>query len=107
MEYNLESFQAVGKIIDLQNHKVTVLGHCNSSSFAWLPGRWWISAATDCSLTCRKQKVWSATNALPLSLSICLYSVLDEHNFFSPTPWVVCRLLSSASFLTQLRKNAE
>jgi len=34
MEYNLESFQAVGKIIDLQNHKVTVLGHCNSSSFA-------------------------------------------------------------------------
>lgn len=34
MEYNLESFQGVGKIIDLQNHKVTVLGHCSLSSFA-------------------------------------------------------------------------
>lgn len=46
------------------------------------------SAATDCGLSHRKQKAWSVSNALPLSLLICLYSFLDKRNFFSLTPWV-------------------
>lgn len=61
------------------------------------------SAATVCDLSCIKQKAWSVSSALPLSLLIFLYSVPDKCNFFSSVPWLVCRLLSSTSSLTLLR----
>lgn len=99
MKYNLESFQAVGRMIDLQNHRVTVLGHCSFSSFAWIPGRWWIFSC---------HRLWSnPQKAKSLICQQCSSSFLSSRQTFLRSHALGCLspFVFNLFFLTVLERS--